>query len=154
MIWGYPHFRKPAYSCIFKLIKELRCSGFSKSLTIHRWTARLFVKPPAGCKMFVSATFYRLAVDLYWITPVPFHITKWEASELGHIGPVVATTEEMFDTLGTKEEHLQGFEEYQRGYPGFQGADAFLIQHWTSSEMNALVFSLRYTEYKVVPPLL
>lgn len=29
-----------------------------------------------GCKMFVSATFYRLAVDLYWITPVPFHITK------------------------------------------------------------------------------
>eukprot|EP00435_Cladocopium_sp_Y103_P008136 s2327_g2.t1 len=26
--------------------------------------------------MFVSATFYRLAVDLYWITPVPFHITK------------------------------------------------------------------------------
>eukprot|EP00438_Fugacium_kawagutii_P033041 Skav233496 [mRNA] locus=scaffold5081:85406:95404:+ [translate_table: standard] len=27
--------------------------------------------------MFVSATFYRLAVDLYWTTPVPFHITKW-----------------------------------------------------------------------------
>lgn len=26
--------------------------------------------------MFVSATFYRLAMDLYWITPVPFHITK------------------------------------------------------------------------------
>ncbi|CAJ1394924.1 unnamed protein product [Effrenium voratum] len=27
-----------------------------------------------GCKMFVSATFYRLAVDLYWTTPVPFHV--------------------------------------------------------------------------------
>ena len=35
----------------------------------------------AGCKMFVSATFYRLAVDLYWITPVPFHITKCQASD-------------------------------------------------------------------------
>ncbi|CAE7203645.1 Trpm2 [Symbiodinium necroappetens] len=29
-----------------------------------------------GCKAFVSATFYRLAVDLYWMTPVPFQINK------------------------------------------------------------------------------
>ena len=26
--------------------------------------------------MFVSEPFYRLAVDLYWISPVPFDITK------------------------------------------------------------------------------
>jgi len=29
-----------------------------------------------GCRKFVAATFYSLAVDLYWMTPVPFSIKK------------------------------------------------------------------------------
>lgn len=29
-----------------------------------------------GCKLFVSSNFYRVAVDLYWMTPVPFSIKK------------------------------------------------------------------------------
>ncbi|CAE7215869.1 Trpm2 [Symbiodinium pilosum] len=43
-----------------------------------RWQGRTCFKiaHELGCKTFVSATFYRLAVDLYWMTPVPFQINK------------------------------------------------------------------------------
>lgn len=33
-------------------------------------------RPKRGCNMFVSESFYRQAVDLYWKRPVPFDVTK------------------------------------------------------------------------------
>lgn len=51
--------------------------------------------------MFVSATFYRLAVDLYWTTPVPFHVHSkskpW--SQIGLLVIVKLSIEKLIDKL-------------------------------------------------------
>jgi len=63
------------------LLEELAKNGkgveylFQESDRFHNYDC-FHLAHHLGCKKFVSAAFYRLAVDLYWRTPVPFNIKK------------------------------------------------------------------------------